>query len=232
VTDPNADDPANYTKPGDSAFPEININYQKFARMNGLENLANDAVNYIVLKVKVTGELEDLTMWVCNGTIYDYYNGAFSTGSLYGGTDADKDGEIQYLIYDVDGIVDGDLNSVLLCPIGWTTDTVIELYEMAIFKDEAAAFEYAGEEIPVETEAPKTETEAPKAETEAPKAETEAPKTETPKTETEAPKAETNAPAVETDAPADDKGCASVVGFGAAAILVAAAAAVVLKKKD
>ncbi len=219
VTNPDVNDPANYTNPGESAFPEININYQKFARMNGLENLTGESVNYVVLKVKVTGNMEDIEMWTCVGDVYDYYNGAFSTGSVYGGIDADKNGEIQYLIYDVEGVLEGDLNSFLLTPTGWDTETVIELHELAIFADEQTAYEYAGEEWSPETEPEETE---PK--------ETEPKETESQDTEPKETQGTVDT-ADETDAP-DEKGCASVVGFGAAAILVAAAAAVVLKKKD
>ena len=227
VTNPDINDPANYTNPGDNAFPEININYQKFARMNGLENLTGESVNYIVLKVKVTGPMEDITMWTCVGDVYDYYNGAFSTGSIYGGIDTDADGEIQYLIYDVEGVLEGDLNSILLAPSGWTTDTVIELHELAIFVDEKAAYEYAGEEWVEETEPEETEPEV--VETEA--QDTEAQDTEAQGTEAQGTEAQ-GTEAQGTDATEDEGGCASVVGFGAVAVLVAAAAAVVLKKKD
>ena len=224
VTNPTIDDPANYTQPGESAFPEININYQKFARMNGLENLTGEDVNYVVLKLKVSGPIEDINMWTCVGEIYDYYNGAYSTGSIYGGVDPDAGSEIQYLIYDVEGLFEGNLNSFLLTPGGWDETTVLDLYELAIFKTAEEAYAYAGEEYVEETDPPKVETEAP--DTDAPVEDTDAPKTE----DTDAPKTEDTNKTEETDAPAE--GCSSVVGFGAVAVLVAAAAVVVLKKKD
>ena len=228
VTNPTIDNPANYTQPGEEAFPEININYQKFARMNGLENLTGEDVNYVVLKLKVSGPIEDINMWTCVGEIYDYYRGAYSTGSIYGGVDPDAGSEIQYLIYDVEGIFEGDLNSFLLTPGGWDETTVLDLYELAIFKTAEEAYDYAGEEYVEETDPPVKETEPKVDETDAPKAdETDAPKTE----DTDAPKTEETAPKTE-ETEATTGGCSSVVGFGAVAILTAAAAAVVLKKKD
>ena len=190
----------------------FDILYQPFCTRAGLTPVAGKDCQYIVIKMTVNGEFEDFNM---NTVAYDKDVNddiEFSTGSLYGGLDFDKEGQSQYLIFDVEGIFD-DAESIMKMYVdisGMQDDTEIYLEEIGFFATEKEAYEYAGEEYV--TEAPKPETEAPKADTEAPK------------TETKAPEADTEAP--------DEGGCASVVGFGAAAILVAAAAAVVLKKKD
>jgi hypothetical protein len=136
--------------------------------------------------------------------------------SDFGGIDASKVGEVQYLIFDISEVFDEEpfMFKFVFDIAGMTEDCIIDLHEIAIFKTGKEAYEYAGEEWEDTTKAPATEkpTEAPT----------------DPVTEPTTTAPETTAP--ETEAP--KSGCGAVVGFGAAAILTAAAAAVVLKKKD
>ena len=85
-------------------------------------------------------------------------------------------------------------------------------------------------ETPTPTQAPtEVPTEAP---TEIP---TEAPTEPVSEAPTEAPAVETNAPETTVEiavCPPDEKGCGSVIGFGAVAVLMAGAAVVALKKRD
>ena len=207
----------------------FDILYQNFCTRAGIDPVVGNKCQYIVLKMVINGVFEDFSM---NTIGYDADTNSdveFSTGSMYGGIDFDKEGEVQYLIYDVEGIFD-DCEQILKMYVdisGMEDDTEIYLQEIAFFATAEEAYTYAGEEVP--TDPPAKETEEPKAdETDAPKAdETDAPKTE----DTDAPKTEETAPKTE-ETEATTGGCSSVVGFGAVAILTAAAAAVVLKKKD
>jgi hypothetical protein len=224
----------------------FDILYQNFCTRASMSPVRGIECQYIVLKLVVNGEFEDFNMNVIGYQAATDSDIEFSTSSLYGGIDYDKEGEVQYLIYDVEGIFD---DCDFIAKMGMTVngladDAEIYLQEIAFCASESEAYIYAGEEVP-ETEAPDTdapagdETQAPAGdETQAPAGnETQAPAGD--KDETKAPaddKDETKAPAGtnndETKAPENKGGCKSVVGFGAAAILVAAAAAVVLKKKD
>ena len=203
----------------------FDILYQSFCSRAGLQTLTGKDVQYIVIELIVNGEFEDFNM---NTICYDVDvndDVEFSTGSIYGGIDFDKEGQVQYLIFDVEGIFDDceQLMKMSFDISGMDDETEIFLQRIGFFASEKEAYEFAGEEW-VE---PETDPETEAKETEA--KETEAKETEA--KETEAKGNETEAKGNETEAP-DEGGCASVVGFGAAAILVAAAAAVVLKKKD
>ena len=204
----------------------FSIMYQSFCTRAGLTACTGPEASYIVVKLMTKGEFEDLNL---RAIAYDADTDSeleFSTGSMYGGIDFDKEGEVQYLIYDVEGIFD-DAEAVTKFYMdiqGMNDETEIYLYEIALFSNEKDAYVYAGEEYEDDdtTEAPaggdETKDPAGNDETKAP----------TGNDETKAPAGND-----ETKAPAgNDGGCASVVGFGAAAIMVAAAAAVVLKKKD
>lgn len=222
--------------------PNLHINYRGFCGRNGLDQIPSAEAGYVALKIKVEGTIEDINLYAMAGTTYSVHDaGGFSTGSIYGG--AECTGDVEYLIYDIYDVLEGNMNYLKLTIEGMAADAAVYLYEVAFFATEQAAYEYAGYEWSDETDPPAVETDAPAVETDAPAVETDAPVGGDDKTdETNAagddkPEDGTNAPVGgddktdETDAAAEE-GCASVVGFGAAAILVAAAAAVVLKKKD
>ncbi len=219
IVDPDADDVVDTRHPGDTGFPNIDINYEKFTRMNSLEVLTGEDVGWVVLRLKVKGNLTDLHMWEFSGDNHSLNDTTYNTGSWF--EEVKKTEDEQFLIYDLDGAWTGAINGFLLSPEGYDDTTEIYMYDMAFFKTAEEAFAYAGEEYVVETEPEETEPEV--VETEA--QDTEAQGGEAQDTEAQGTEAQG------TDA-ATDEGCASVVGFGAAAVLAAVAAAVVLKKRD
>ena len=233
-----------YMDDGSGKTPNFHINYRKFCGQNGMDQIDSANAGWVVLKIKVDGSIDDINAYGMCGTTYSTNDaGGFSTGSIYGG--AECTGEVEYLIYDFAEVFEGGMNYLKMTFEGMTAETVIYLQEVAFFATEEEAFTYAGEEYVDETEAPVTdapiETEAPGGDdTQAPD-ETQAPAGDGKTDDTKAPAGDdktddTKAPAGDdktgdTEAP-DEGGCASVVGFGAAAVLVAVAAAVVLKKKE
>ena len=220
-----------YQDDGSGSTPNLTINYRKFCGQNGIDQIDSANAGWVVLKVKIEGTLEDINAYGMCGTTYSTNDsGGFSTGSVFGG--AECTGEVEYLIYDFAEVFEGAWNYIKLDLVGMTAETVVYLQEVAFFATEEEAFEYAGEEMVEETEAPDTdapvETNAP--DTDAP-VETKADdKPEETKADDKPAETKGDDKTDETEAPAE--GCASVVGFGAVAVLVAAAAAVVLKKKD
>jgi hypothetical protein len=225
VVDPTLDSPADERHPGDVGYPNINVNYEKFTRMNDLVGLTGEDVGWVVLRMSVKGNLTDLHLWEFSGESHSLQDNTYSTGSWF--EEVKKTEDVQYLIYDLDGAWTEKINGFLLSPEGHDENTEIFLYDMVFFKTAEEAFAYAGEEYVVETEPAETEPAATEP------AETTADTT----VDTTAGADTTAGTTADTTAGDDttateDKGCASVVGFGAAAILAAAAAAVVLKKKD
>lgn len=189
----------------------FDILYQPYCTRAGIKPIAGKDCQYVVLSMIVKGEVEDFDMNViASGDV------EFSTGSYEGGINLDKQGEVQHVIYDVEGIFDECeyIEKMSVSISGMTDDTAIYLQGISFFKSEKDACEFAG----VAYDPDKETTKKPEDTTKAPV--------------TEAP---TDAPDNTTKAPETTKasgGCSAVVGFGAAAIMVAAAAAVVLKKKD
>ena len=188
--------------------PRLYVNYAKFIRRAGLENLNADDVKYIAVRLKVVGEIEDLMIWGLAGEHHSTYD---ASGNLMADNFPTCNGESEYMLFDMEEQWTGLINQFAFEIVNPAPDAVVYIEEIALFPDQASAYAYAGAEI--ETEAP---TEEP---TEAP---TDAPATEAP---TDAPATE----APETD-PEDKGGCGSVIGFGAVALLAAGAAFVALKK--
>ena len=190
----------------------FDILYQAYCTRAGIKPIAGKDCQYVVLSMIVKGEVEDFDMNViASGDV------EFSTGSYEGGINLDKQGEVQHVIYDVEGIFDECeyIEKMSVSISGMTDDTAIYLQGISFFNNEKDACEFAGVVYD-----PNDDT------TKKPEDTTKAPVTEAP---TDAPDNTTKAPETTTAA---SGGCSAVVGFGAAAIMVAAAAAVVLKKKD
>jgi hypothetical protein len=186
--------------------------YSSFCTRASIDLLPGKDAQFVVLKfVLQDGEFTDMS---CRAVGSE--SAEITMSSDFGGIDASKTGEVQYLIFDISEVFDEEpfMFKFVFDIAGMTEDCIIDLHEIAIFKTGKEAYEYAGEEWEDTTKAPATEkpTEAPT----------------DPVTEPTTTAPETTAP--ETEAP--KSGCGAVVGFGAAAILTAAAAAVVLKKKD
>ncbi len=205
---------ADTSEDGTEYTPSFHVNYEKYCRKTGLTALKGEDVTFAVLKLRVEGGyIGDITIHPMAGvdhwylevpSIRSYYGSALSTG------------ETEYLIYDLTGKWDGQINMFKFVINDMDPDATVYVDEIALFADEEAALAYAEEEIETESET----TDAPAIE-----APTNAPATEVP---TDAPATDS---LTETDTPAQS-GCGSVIGFGALAVMIAAAAFVALKKKD
>lgn len=190
--------------------PLLYVNYAKFVRRAGLENLSAENIKYIAVKLKISGTIEDMNIWGLAGD----HNSIHDTGALMADNWPQCNGESEYMLFNMEEQWTGLINQFAFQIVNPAADAVIYIEEIALFTNGDDAYAYAG--MDKETEAPETEA-----------SDTEAPETNAPAAGTEAP--ETEAPAAETDAPAKD-GCGSVIGFSAAAILMAAAAAFIFKK--
>ncbi len=196
---------------GNPRDPGFYINYQKYCRRTGLENLSADEVQYIVAKVRKEGTVGNMTLHVCSGGYNSFFEVSATDSYFFGFEDTT---ETQYMLYELNGAYTGNINNLYFEFKDMETDAIVYVEEVCLFTDAEAAFAYAG--IEEETKAPVIQ--APETE-----ATTAAPETE----------AATQGNVTEqTTEPAGESGCSSVVGFGAVAVVAAAAAAVVLKKKD
>ena len=192
------------TKPED---PYVYLNWANYCKKADLEQLDSQSYPFVVIKLKVEGYIDDIELFYCAGEI----SGADPAYATTTDLPCDCTGEVEYIIYDLTGDCEGNYNQFRIDPMGADEDTIIYLYEVAMFATWEEAEAYAGIE---ETEAP--ETEAPTA------AETEE--------ETEAEtQAETKKPAAEK--PEEKKGCGSVVSIGAVVAIIALGV-VCIKKKD
>ena len=187
---------------------ELYVNYSKYVRRIGLENLTGEAIKYVAVKIKVVGEIEDMKIWGLAGE----YQSNLGVDPLEADNWPKCNGESEYMLFDMEDMWSGLINKFCFKFVNPAADAEIYIEEIALFADQASAYAYAGMEA--ETEKP---TEAP----------TDAPETEAPTAAPETNAPETEAPATETEA---EGGCGSVIGFSAVALLAAAAAAVVLKK--
>lgn len=187
--------------------PTLYVNYAKFVRRAGLENLNADNIKYVAVRLKVVGEIEDLKIWGLAGENHS----TMEVGNLMADNWPTCNGESEYMLFDMEEQWTGLINQFAFEIVNPNPEAVVYIEEIALFPDQAAAYAYAGMEP--ETEAPTEETEAP---------------TDVP--ETEAPTAEdTTAPTTEAPTEEPKSGCGSVVGFGVIAIL---GAAFVALKKD
>ena len=164
---------------------------------------------YVVAKIRVqSGKPGDVTLWGMSGDLYSWFEeGAANASAL---NEIDANGEVEYLIYDLEYSWEGSINMLRLSFDNAEVGSVIYVEELRLFTTKEDAYAYAGEEIP--TRAPETE-KPTEDKTEAPNEnKTEAPSTEAPEQ--------------------SEGGCKSVVAASVVAIVAAAAAFVALKKKD
>ena len=188
--------------------PTLYVNYSKYVRRVGLENLNADDIKYVAVKIKIVGEVEDMNIWGLAGENHSTQDAS----SLVADNWPECTGESEYMLFDMEEMWTGLIDKFAFEFVKPTADTVIYIEEIALFTDKEGAYAYAGTEAP--TEAPTEEAEEP-----------------TEEATTEAPVAEDTTAAVEETTVEDtESGCGSVVGFSAAAVLVAAAAFVACKK--
>ena len=149
--------------------PFFYVNYPKFIRRAGLEQLSADDVKYIVVKIKVQGEIEDLLFWGISGE-----------NATRGGIDSclpdnypECTGETEYMLFNMEDLWSGHINNFAFEIVNPAADAVVYIEEIAMFTDEASAYTYAGQNAETEretTDAPTTEapTADPSDETSAP----------------------------------------------------------------
>jgi len=200
----------------------FDIMYQAFCTRAGITPVGGDKARYIVIKLAVEDEFEDLNIKFIGFDEDTKSDVVYSTGSRHSGIDFDKEGEDQYLIFDVEGIFD-DCEQIIKMYVdiaGMTRAAVIYLKEIVFFENEAEAYEYAGYE-PVDSE---TDTTPDRIEQE-----TDA-DTETSLESSGGTDRDTQTVAV---CPPDTfGGCSSAVGMGAVAVLMAAACVILRKRED
>ena len=187
--------------------PELYVNYGKYVRRIGAENLNADNIKYVAVKIKIQGTVEDMEIWGLAGENHSN----IGVDALTADDWPTCSGESEYMLFDMEEMWTGLINKFCFKFVNPSADAVIYIEEIALFADQAGAYAYAGKEAP--TEAPTAAPTEPTEET----------------TEAPAEEATTEAPTeVPTEAP--KSGCGSVVGFGAVAVLAAAAAFVACKK--
>jgi len=162
------------------------------------------------VKIKIVGSVEDMSIWGLAGDKHSTMDESPLTADNW----PEGTGESEYMLFDMDEAWTGLIDKFAFEFINPTPDTVIYVEEIALFADQATAYEYAGREIVTEPEA------------------TEAPETNAPETNASVTEGATQGATEPTTEAPVESGCASVVGFGAVAVLAAAAAFVALKKKD
>ena len=194
------------TKPDD---PYVQITWSQYIRKADLEQLDSQSYPFVVFKLKVVGYIDDIELFYCAGSVSGAdQNYATSTDYPHSNT-----GDVEYIIYDLTDDCEGNYNSFRFDPVGADEETIIYLYEFALFKTEEEALAYAeyDEEQEDDTTAPVESEE-----------DTTAPESE------EDEEIQTAAPVVD-----DDKkgGCGSVISVTALAALITLGA-VCIKKKD
>ena len=186
--------------------PKIYVDYAKFVRRAGLENLNADDVNYVAVKLKVVGQIEDLTVWGLAGEHFS----TIGVDSLMADDFPACTGETEYMLFDMEDMWSGLINRFAFEIVNPAADAVIYIEEIALFADQAGAYAYAGKETP--TEAPTDEVTEP-----------------TEETTEEATTEEATTVAPEETTAETESGCGSVIGFGVIAVI---GAAFVALKKD
>jgi hypothetical protein len=197
--------------------PVFYVNYSKFVRRAGLENLTGEQVKYVAVKLKVVGMIDDLEFW---GLAGDDHSRSETSPSLADDFPA-CNGETEYMLFNMEDTWSGLINNFAFQIVNPDPDAVVYIEEIALFADQESAYVYAG--LANEDTTAEAPTEAPTDDaTEAPTEDaTEAPTDEV----TEAPAEST---AEETTEEAEG-GCSAVMGLGVIAVL---GAAYVTLKKD
>ena len=125
------------TDPGD---PYVYINWSTYIKKASLENVDSQAYPFVVVKLKVDGYVDDFELFYCAGSIA----GADPTYATQTDYPCDCTGEVEYIIYDLTDDCEGNYNQFRLDPMGADEETVVYLYEIALFATEEEAIAYAG----------------------------------------------------------------------------------------
>ena len=185
--------------------PELYVNYGKYVRRIGAENLNADNIKYVAVKIKVQGTVEDMEIWGLAGENHSN----LGVDTLMADDWPTCNGESEYMLFDMEEMWTGLINKFCFKFVNPSADAEIYIEEIALFADQASAYAYAGKEVP--TEAPTAAPTEPTEET------------------TEAPAEEATTEAPEETTAETKSGCGSVIGFGVIAVI---GAAFVALKKD
>lgn len=192
----------------DVGDPYVAINWSSYIKKADLEKVDSQAYPFIVFKLKVEGYVDDIELFYAAGEVSGA-TGGYSTTTDY---PCECSGEIEYIIYDLTGDCEGTYNMFRFDPMGADEDTLIYLYEMALFATIEEAEAYAGiDEEETEEESTVEETEQT--------------------TEEETEEETTKKPAVTKPADEEKGGCGSVISIGAVIALISLGV-VCIKKKD
>lgn len=193
----------------DITDPYVFIQWNSYISKAKLDKVDSQEYPFVVIKLKVDGYVEDFELFYCAGTVSGAdQNYATTTDYPHSNT-----GDVEYIIYDLTDDCEGNYNSFRFDPVGADEESIIYLYEFALFKTEEEALAYAeyDEEQEDDTTAP-VESEQ----------DTTAPESE------EDEEIQTAAPVVDDD---KKEGCGSVISVTALAALITLGA-VCIKKKD
>lgn len=186
--------------------PYVTIQWSSYISKAKLEKVDSQEYPYIAIKLKVDGYVEDFELFYCAGTVTGA-NQEYATNTDYPHSNT---GDVEYIIYDLTDDCEGNYNSFRFDPVGSDEDTIIYLYEFALFKTEEEALAYAGydeeEETTVDTSEEETTVEESESESEI----------------------QTAAPVVDDE---KKEGCGSVISVTALVALITLGA-VCIKKKD
>ena len=195
----------------DGTDPSVTLDWASYLYKAYLDSVDSQAYPFVAFKLKVVGYVSDFELFYCAGEIRKPTAG-YSELTYYG---CEANGEVEYILFDLTDMCEGDYNRLRLDINGSEAGTEVYLYEVTLFATEKEALVYMGLAAP-ETDA------ATEPETDVQTEQTTAQDTEEP----------TGAPAT-TEAPAtqDKKGCGSIMSAGLVTVGLVAACAVCTKKK-
>ncbi len=194
----------------DVGDPYLTINWSSYIKKAGLEKVDSQSYPFIVIKLKIEGYVDDFELFYSAGDIMGP-DPAYATTTDY---PCEGSGEIEYIIYDLTGDCEGTYNQFRFDPMGADEETLVYLYEMAMFATEDEAIAYAGlDQEPEETEPETTEAEV------------------TTEEETEAEEEQTTKKPVSNPNAEKEKSCGGVISVGAIVAIISLGV-VCIKKKD
>ena len=200
----------------DGTDPSVTLDWASYLYKAYLDSVDSQVYPFVAFKLKVVGYVSDFELFYCAGEIRKPTAG-YSELTYYG---CESNGEVEYILFDLTEMCEGDYNRLRLDINGSEAGTEVYLYEVALFATEQEALVYMGLIAP--DEEPTTEEETETATEQVTEQKTE------PTTEA------TGDVTTEAAATQEKKsGCGAIVGAGMITVcLVALGAACINKKKD
>ena len=124
---------------------QLSILYEEYCARKNISPLSAEQSQFIVLKIIVTGNFEDIYLNTIAYESSSPWDVSFETGSMFGSIDPDLEGEVQYLVYDIEGIFSytcDHLSSFQLKMIGMDSGTEVYLLGMGFFENEEDIRDY------------------------------------------------------------------------------------------